>query len=50
MSPTSNDGIHVSKLITDLNNRINNSGQTNNNRISSRRGSTQTSTGEITQF
>jgi len=52
ISPTSNDGIYASKLIIDLNNQTINSnvdsGQTTNSRLSTRRGSAQTSTGEIT--
>jgi hypothetical protein len=49
MSPTSNDGVHIAKLITDVNNRITNSGQTNNIPVPSNRDNTPNSP-EITQF
>lgn len=52
-SPTSNDGAYSAKLYSDLNNRMSNSSQINNNnniRTSSRRDNIDSSTGEITQF
>jgi len=50
ISPTSNDGVPIAKLIADLNNRTANSGQPNNIRLTSRRDNIPGSPGEITQF
>ena len=49
-SPTSNDGVLTTKFTSDSNNRISDSGQTNDVRLSSRRDTLPSSPGEITQF